>query len=54
MDDDIKYPLLEKMLALYLRVRSFSLAKDITTKYRMLNKRGKKKALRSDLKALSH
>ena len=34
--DDIKYPLLEKMLALYLRVRSFSLAKGITTKYRML------------------
>ena len=43
VDDDIKYPLLEKMLALYLRVRSFSLTKVITTKYRMLNKRGKKK-----------
>ena len=49
-----KCPLLEKMLALYLRVRSLSLAKGITTKYKMLNKRGKKKALRSDLKALSH
>ena len=52
-DDVIKYPLLEKMLALYLRVRSFSLAKDITTKYRILNKKGKNKALRTDLKALS-
>ena len=53
-DDDIKYPLLETMLPLYLRLRSFPLAKNITTRYRMLNTRGKKKALRSDLKALGH
>ena len=48
VDDEIKYALLMKMLALYLRVRSFSLARSLTTKYRLANKKGKQKALRKN------
>ena len=53
VDDEIKYALLMKMLALYLRVRSFSLARSLTTKYRLANKKGKQKALRKNLRNLS-
>ena len=53
VDDEIKYALLMKMLALYLRVRSFSLARSLTTKYRLANKKGEQKALRKNLRNLS-
>ena len=39
--DEIKFALLMKMTALYSRVRSFSLARCIITKYRPANKKGK-------------
>ena len=41
---------LENVLNLYLKVRSFSYAKDYISKYRINEKRGKNKALRSELK----
>ena len=53
VDDEIKYALLMKRIALYLCVRSFSMARYITTKYRLANKKGKQKALRTNLKSLS-
>ena len=53
VDDEIKYAFLMKMLALYLRVRSFSLARSLTTKYRLANIKGKQKALRKNLRNLS-
>ena len=53
VDDEIKYALLMKMLALYLRVHSFSLARTLTTKYRLANKKGKQKALQKEFKAIN-
>ena len=41
---------LENVLKLYLKVRSFSYAKDYISKYRINEKRGKNKALRNELK----
>ena len=41
---------LENVLNLYLKVRSFLYAKDYISKYRINEKRGKNKALRSELK----
>ena len=54
-DADVKHTLLKNMCALFLRVKAFSKAKDITTNYLMVNKKKaqKKKALRKDLKILS-
>ena len=44
--------ILQKMLQLYLRVRSFSLAKDITTKQKKLHAqaKAKNKGLRKEIK----
>ena len=53
IDDDAKYGILMKMLGLYLRVRAYSLAKQLTTKHRLEKKRGKGKALRKELKEKS-
>ena len=53
VDDEINYALLMKMIALYLHVRSFSMASHITTKYRLANKKAKQKALHTNLKGLS-
>ena len=44
---EIKYNVLESMIKLYLRVRSFSLARDITCKQ---NAERKSKALRKEIK----
>lgn len=41
---------LENIIKLYLRVRSFSYARDYISKYKIKNKQTKKKALRKDLK----
>ena len=41
---------LENVLKLYLKVRSFSYAKDYISKYRINEKQGKNKALRNELK----
>ena len=48
IQNDIKDNILEKMLELYLRVRSFYLAKDITPKQKKLH--DKNKGLRKDVK----
>ena len=42
--------LLENIVKLYLRVRSFSYAKDYISKYKIKEKRTKSKAIRKDLK----
>ena len=47
---EIKQNLLHEPLQLYLRVRAFSLGKDITDKFKLQNKSGKKKSLRIDIK----
>ena len=49
-DKETKYSLLQNMLQLYLRVRSFSTARDVTAKYRHENRKRKSKALRTELK----
>ena len=50
---EIKHNLLHELFQLYLRVRAFSLAKDITDKFKLPNKLGKKKSLRKDIKKSS-
>ena len=47
---EIKHNLLNELFQLYLRVRAFSLAKDITDKFKLRNKSGKKKSLRKYIK----
>ena len=44
---------LENVAKLYLRVRSFSYARDYITKYRIKEKQLKRKALRKDMKQSS-
>ena len=41
---------LENFVKLYVRVRSFSYAKDIVNKYKLKEKASKTKALRTELK----
>ena len=48
LPEEIKMNLLQNMLMLYLRVRTFSLAKDITNKKQSSNTSSK--ALRQDIK----
>ena len=50
MENEIADNLLEKMLTLYLRVRSFTNAKDITSKHKIKSKKSRSKALRKDIK----
>ena len=50
IDSEVKDNLLENMLSLYLRVRSFSYAKDITNKHKFELKKKKSKALQKDIK----
>jgi hypothetical protein len=50
VDDELKMNLLEDMLKLYLRVRAFSLTKDIVTKHKQFVKRTKAKGLRKTIK----
>ena len=49
----IKHNLLHELFQLYLRVRAFSLTKDITDKFKLKKKSGKKKCLRKDIKKSS-
>ena len=55
LDNEVKVNLLENILKLYLRVRSFSFAKDITShkKQEQRNLKFKTKALRNDIKKAS-
>ena len=50
---EIKHSLLLELFQLYLRVRAFSLAKDITVKFNVRNQSKKKKSLRKDIKKSS-
>ena len=50
---EIKHNLLYELFQLYLRVRAFSLAKDITDKFKVRNKSGRKKSLRKYIKKSS-
>ena len=45
--------LLENVIKLYLKVRSFSYAKDYITKHKIKGKQLKRKALRKDMKQSS-
>ena len=55
LDNEVKVNLLENILKLYLRIRSFSFAKDITyhKKQEQRNLKFKTKALRIDIKKAS-
>lgn len=53
IDDEVSKNLLEKMIALYLRVRAFSTARDITTKGKLQSKTVKQKGLRNTIKKSS-
>jgi len=53
IDQEIPDNLLEKMLKLYLRVRAFSLAKDITGRHSAASKAKKAKGLRKTIKESS-
>ena len=50
LEKEIKKNLLENMIKLFCRVRSFSLAKDITEKHRQILKAKKSKGLRKSIK----
>ena len=50
IDSEVKDNLLENMFKLYLRVGSFSYARDITNKHMFVLKKKKNKALRKDIK----
>jgi len=50
IDNEVSKNLLEKMIALYLRVRAFSTARDITTKGKLQSKTVKAKGLRNTIK----
>ena len=50
---EIKHNLLYELFQLYLTVRAFSLAKDITDKFKVRNKSGRKKSLRKYIKKSS-
>ena len=47
---ELKYNLLENMLKLYLRVRSFSFAKDLTFEQKLKLRTKKSKGLRKQIK----
>ena len=48
--DEICFNILEKMLLLFTRVRTFSYAKDIREKYKIKKKQVKKSSLRTEIK----
>ena len=50
---EISFNLLESMLLLFARVRSFSYAKDVREKYRNTKKQGNKSSLRTEIKKSS-
>ena len=50
IDPEVTDNMLENMLNLYFRVRSFSYAKDVTNKHKFALKKKKNKALRKDIK----
>ena len=50
VNTELKMNLLEDILVLYTRVRTFSYVKDIKEKYKQKCLSGKKKALRKELK----
>ena len=50
INEEIKENLLASLILLYLRVRAFSLARDITSKHRLALKAKKAKALRKNIK----
>ena len=50
IDSDVGKDVLEQMLGLYIRVRSFAYAKSIREKHKLQAKRGKKRSLRNELK----
>ena len=50
LDPELRKNLLENMLKLYLRVRTFSFARDITEKHKYASKKSKAKALRKVIK----
>ncbi len=49
VDAYIAYDALEKILMPYIKVRSFSYAKDIVNKFRLSQRKGKSKALRKEI-----
>ena len=51
--DEICFNILEKMLMLFTRVRTFSYAKDICEKYKSKKKHAKKSSLRTEIKKAS-
>lgn len=53
IDDNVAKDVLQNILDLYIRVRSFSFAKDIVQKYKMQSKRVKEKALRKEISRAS-
>lgn len=48
-DSEITNNLMEHMIRLYLRVRAFSLAKDVTNKHKLSTKTKKSKSLRKSI-----
>ena len=49
-DDDARDKLLHDMLSLYLRVRLYSLARDIVSKHKLSLKKKRSKALQKEIK----
>ena len=54
VDEKVELDTLQQMISLYLRVRSFSYAKDIVEKYKTTAAKTKTKALRKEVKKSSN
>jgi hypothetical protein len=54
IDDEVGKDVLQSIVALYIRVRSFSFAKDIVQKYKIQSKSVKQKALRKEISRASN
>lgn len=53
VDDELCFNILEKILLLFTRVRTFSYAKDIREKHKCSKKKSKKSSLRTEIKKSS-
>ena len=49
LDQEVSDEMLEKVLTLFLRVRSFSYAKDVVNNFKRKQSKGKSKALRKEI-----
>ena len=50
LDKEIRFNLLEEMIMLFIRVRTFSFAKDVRERHKVSKKESRKYSLRTEIK----